>query len=176
MLRALFLSDFFRSRTAHHTMANSPADYLMGLLRLSQDFSFPKPGIYDVAFECRYMGQDLLNPPSVEGWHTRQEWIDTGILVERVNFAASVITDFGKPGVRKIVDMRAAGELEPEAFLDACLGTLGPLPIRPWTRAALLNHVNKQGPRLFDDDDTAAAERVTEVLQLIVAARELQFM
>jgi uncharacterized protein (DUF1800 family) len=111
MLRALFLSDFFRSRTAHHTMANSPADYLMGLLRLSQDFSFPKPGIYDVAFECRYMGQDLLNPPSVEGWHTRQEWIDTGILVERVNFAASVITDFGKPGGRKIVDMRAAGEL-----------------------------------------------------------------
>ena len=33
------------------------------------------------------MGQDLMNPPSVEGWHTGKEWIDTGILVERINFA-----------------------------------------------------------------------------------------
>src|SRR5215216_3746578 len=139
MLRALFLSDFFRSRSAYYAMVKSPADYVVGLLRLAQDFSFPKPGIYDVAFECRYMGQDLLNPPSVEGWHTGKEWIDTGILVERVNFAASVVTDLGKPGIRKIVDrIRAAGDLSPEDFLDACLDVLGPLPIRPSTRAALL--------------------------------------
>jgi uncharacterized protein (DUF1800 family) len=178
MLRALFLSDFFRSRSAYYAMVKSPADYVVGLLRLSQDYSFPKPGIYDVAFECRFMGQDLLNPPSVEGWHTGQEWIDTGILVERVNFAASIVTDLGKPGVRKIVDrMRAAGELSPEELLDACLDALGPLPIRPSTRVALLNHVNKQGPLRFGaDDDTSAAERVTELLQLIVAAREFQFM
>jgi hypothetical protein len=26
------------------------------------------------------MGQDLLNPPSVEGCHTGREWIDTGCL------------------------------------------------------------------------------------------------
>ena len=93
MLRSLFLSDSFRSRRAYYAMVKSPADYVVGLLRLAQDYSFPKPGIYDIAFECRYMGQDLLNPPSVEGWHTGKEWIDTGILVERVNFAASVVTD-----------------------------------------------------------------------------------
>jgi Protein of unknown function (DUF1800) len=178
MLRALFLSDFFRSRTAYYAMVKSPADYVVGLLRLAQDFSFPRPGIYDVAFECRYMGQDLLNPPSVEGWHVGKEWIDTGILVERVNFAASVVTDLSKPGIREIVDrMRAAGELSPDEFLDACLDALGPLPIRPSTRAALLNHVNKQGPLRFGTgEDPAAAERVTELLQLAVATREYQFM
>jgi hypothetical protein len=178
MLRALFLSDFFRSRTAYYAMVKSPADYVVGLLRLAQDFTFPKPGIYDVAFECRYMGQDLLNPPSVEGWHTGKEWIDTGILVERVNFAASVVTDPGKPGIRKIVDrLRAAGDLTPDRFLDACLHALGPLPVRPSTRAALLTHVDKQGPLRFGAGDDAAAEgRVTELLQLIVAAREYQFM
>jgi uncharacterized protein (DUF1800 family) len=178
MLRALFLSDFFRSRRAHYAMIKSPADYVVGLLRLSEDFRFPRPGIYDVAFECRYMGQDLLNPPSVEGWHTGKEWIDTGILVERVNFAASVVTDLGKPGIRKIVDrMRAEGELSPDDFLDACLGVLGPLPIRASTRAALLRHVNVMGPLRFGmGDDAAAEERVTELLQLIVAAREFQFM
>jgi len=178
MLRALFLSDFFRSRAAHYAMVKSPADYVVGLLRLAEDFTFPKPGIYDVAFECRYMGQDLLNPPSVEGWHTGKEWIDTGILVERVNFAASVVTDLGKPGVRKIVDrLRAAGDLAPETLVDRCLDALGPLPVRPATRAALLNHVNKQGPLCFGaDEDPTAEQRVTELLQLIVAAREFQFM
>jgi uncharacterized protein (DUF1800 family) len=178
MLRALFLSDFFRSRRAYYAMVKSPADYVVGLLRLAQDFSFPKPGIYDVAFECRYMGQDLLNPPSVEGWHTGKEWIDTGILVERVNFAASVVTDLEKPGVRRIVDrLRAAGTLSPEDFLNACLDVLGPLPVRPSTRAALLNHIEKQGPLRFEAGDDATAEgRVTELLQLIVAAREYQFM
>jgi hypothetical protein len=178
MLRSLFLSDYFRSRRAYYAMVKSPADYVVGLLRLAGDYNFPKPGIYDVAFECRYMGQDLLNPPSVEGWHTGKEWIDTGILVERVNFAASVVTDLGKPGVRRIVDrLRAAGTLSPEDFLNACLDVLGPLPVRPSTRAALLNHIEKQGPLRFEAGDDATAEgRVTELLQLIVAAREYQFM
>jgi hypothetical protein len=178
MLRALFLSDFFRSRRAYYAMVKSPADYVVGLLRLGQDYSFPKPGIYDAAFECRYMGQDLLNPPSVEGWHTGKEWIDTGILVERVNFAASVVTDLDKPGVRRIVDrLRAAGDLLPEDFLNACLDVLGPLPVRPSTRAALLAHIEKQGPLRFEaGDDPAAEGRVIELLQLIVAAREYQFM
>ena len=178
MLRALFLSDFFRSRRAYYAMVKSPADYVVGLMRLAQDFTVPRPGIYDVAFECRYMGQDLLNPPSVEGWHTGKEWIDTGILVERVNFAASVVTDPSKPGIRQIVErLRAAGALAPEEILDACLDALGPLPVRPSTRVALLAHLAKQGPLRFGAGDDAAAEgRVTELLQLIVAAREYQFM
>ena len=39
------------------------------------------------------MGQALLNPPSVEGWHAGVEWIDTGNLVERINFAGEQISD-----------------------------------------------------------------------------------
>ena len=33
------------------------------------------------------MGQELLNPPTVEGWHTGKEWIDGGTLTERINFS-----------------------------------------------------------------------------------------
>src|ERR671930_233032 len=115
MVRALLLSDFFRSRAAYYAKVKSPAEHVVGLLRLVGDFTHPKPGIYDVAYECRFMGQDLLNPPSVEGWHTGKEWIDTGILVERINFAAGIVADPSKPGIRKLIDrLRAAGELTPE--------------------------------------------------------------
>ncbi|GIT02316.1 MAG: hypothetical protein CM1200mP27_09410 [Chloroflexota bacterium] len=58
----------------------SPAEVVVGTLHLLGDFKFPKRGIFDVALGCRYMGQDLLNPPSVEGWHTGEEWIDSGNL------------------------------------------------------------------------------------------------
>ena len=50
------------------------------------------------------MGQELLNPPNVEGWHEGSEWIDSGAMVERVNFAAEHLGNADHPGVRACVD------------------------------------------------------------------------
>jgi hypothetical protein len=145
-------------------------------VRLTKDFSFPKLGLREISLECRYMGQDLLNPPSVEGWHTGREWIDTGCLVERINFAAQQVSDVRKPGVRLIVDrVRAASPLSPEGFVDTCLELAGPVRLRPNTRAALIDHVRPGGELRFDTgEEQAATQRVSELLQLIVATREYQ--
>jgi uncharacterized protein (DUF1800 family) len=175
VMRTLFMSKAFRSPSAYYARVKSPAEHVVGILRLVEDFTYPRWGIREAALECRYMGQDLLNPPSVEGWHTGKEWIDTGILVERVNFAAGMVADPNKPGVRAIIHrLQAAGELSPERFVDSTLDLIGPLPVKPNTRDALVNHVSHEGPLTFDDAD-AADRRVTELLQLIVATREFQF-
>ena len=50
------------------------------------------------------MGQALLNPPTVEGWHTGKEWIDSGTLVERINFVADQVGNMELPGIKLIVD------------------------------------------------------------------------
>ena len=178
MLRALFLSDFFRSREAYFAKVKSPAEHVIGIMRLVQDFQYPAWGIRDISLECRYMGQDLLNPPSVEGWHTGKEWIDTGILVERINFAAGQVGDITKPGVQKIIGrLRAMGELSPDAFVDAALDLMGPLEVSDTTRTALLDFARKGGPLRFGGkDDQAAEQRVGELLQLIVATREFQLV
>jgi hypothetical protein len=122
------------------------------------------------------MGQDLLNPPSVEGWHTGKVWIDTGCLVERINFAAQQVADVRKPGVRLIVDrLQGASPLAPERFVDTALDLVGPLSVRPATRQALIDHVTPGGELRFDADaGVAADQRVSELLQLIVATREYQ--
>ena len=176
VVRSLFLSDFFRSPDAYYAKVKSPAEHVIGIMRLVEDFQYPAWGIRDIALECRYMGQDLLNPPSVEGWHTGKEWIDTGILVERINYAAEMVADPSKPGVRAIIDrLRAEGELSDEEFVDRCLDLVGPLPIRPSTRTSLVNHVSAGGPLRFNgSDDPAANARVSELLQMIVATREFQ--
>jgi len=175
MLRALFLSPFFRSEQAYYAKVKSPAEHVVGIMRLVGDYASPKPGFGDISLECRYMGQDLLNPPSVEGWHTGKEWIDTGCLVERVNFGAKQLGDVNQPGVQRLIArLRAYGELAPEQFVDGCLDLLGPLSVNPKTRAALVRYVAKAGPLCLDQEDGAADQRVAELLSLIAATREFQ--
>jgi hypothetical protein len=169
------MSDFFRSPKAYYARVKSPAEHVVGVIRLTEDFTYPRWGIRELALECRYMGQDLLNPPSVEGWHTGKEWIDTGILVERVNFAAAQVGDVTRPGIRRIIErLRAMGDLEPEAFVDACLDQIGPLAVSERTHDALTAFARRGGTLRLPEGDRAAEERVGEMLQLIVATREFQ--
>jgi uncharacterized protein (DUF1800 family) len=177
VMRRLFLSDFFRSEKAYFAKVKSPVEHVIGTVRLVKDFTFPKLGLREVALECRYMGQDLLNPPSVEGWHTGKEWIDTGCLVERINFAAQQVSDVSKPGVRLIIDrLRAVSPLTPEGFVEQCADLVGPLALSKETREALLHYARLGGELRFgtEEDDRNAAKRVSEMLQLIVASREYQ--
>jgi uncharacterized protein (DUF1800 family) len=175
VMRALLLSDTFRSEKSYYAMVKSPADHVAGVERLVGDQQYPDFTIQKIADEFTYMGEALMNPPSVEGWHTGKEWIDTGILVERINFAAGQVADPNKPGVRAIIDrLGAAGELSPEEFVDRTLDLVGPMPVQPVTRTTLVNHVSKEGPLNFSNA-AAADQRVTELLQLIVATREFQF-
>jgi uncharacterized protein (DUF1800 family) len=176
VVRALLLSDFFRSEQAYYAKVKSPAEHVAGVMKLVGDFRFPDWGIVDVALECRYMGQDLMNPPSVEGWHTGKEWIDTGILVERINFAAAQVGNIDKPGIRDLIQrLRARGELSPEALVDACLDLIGQLPLSAAARDALVAFAGKDGPLNLADHGRAAEQRVAALLQLIVATREYQF-
>ena len=47
-------------------------------MKLVGTYRFPDPGLLTLATASNVMGQSLLNPPTVEGWHTGKEWIDDG--------------------------------------------------------------------------------------------------
>jgi uncharacterized protein (DUF1800 family) len=177
MLRWLFLSDAFRSEDAYYAKVKGPAEHVVGVMRFVEDFTYPKLGIRDIALECRYMGQDLLNPPSVEGWHVGKEWIDTGILVERINFAAGQVGDVDKPGVQKLIGrLRGKGEMTSEQLVDACADLMGPLELGDATRAALVDFARKEGNLTLAPGDRKAEERVGAMLSMIVATREFQLV
>jgi uncharacterized protein (DUF1800 family) len=173
VMRALLLSEAFRSPKNYYAMVKSPADHVAGVERLVGDQRYPEFTIQAIADEFTYMGEALMNPPSVEGWHTGKEWIDTGILVERVNYAASQVGDITKPGVRRIIDrLHEQGSLSPEAFVDTCLDLIGPLDVSERTHEALVGFARKGGD--LNLDETGQEQRVGEMLQLIVATREFQ--
>jgi hypothetical protein len=125
------------------------------------------------------MGQSLLNPPTVEGWHTGKEWIDGGTLNERVNFAVNELAEVTKPGVQAVLNRLSAvgSALSPEACVDCCLDVIGPLTVTNSTRQTLVNAMTKDGTvRLSTDAERqGSAGRIARLLQLIVATPEYQF-
>ena len=177
VLNTLFKSDFFKE--AYYSKVKSPAELVVGTLRLVGGAEIPRPDYgRDIAMQPTYMGQDLLNPPSVEGWHTGKEWINSGSLMNRINFVADMVGNTGLPGVQDMVArLRAKGNLDPEAFVDSCLDLMGPLHVGADTRQELLQQAQEGGSLTWDSEDEAQASsgRIGEMLQLIVAMREYQF-
>ncbi len=173
MLRVLFNSDFFKE--ASFAKVKSPAELVCSTLRFMGDFARPKPRMYDMALEIRYMGQDLMNPPTVEGWHTGKEWIDSGTLVERVNYAASEMGRTEAPGVQAVVRRfsDAGPAVSAEELLDGCLEALGGYRLMAETRNLFLTHLGYAKEILTDSDEFV--QRVGQMLQLIVSTQEYQF-
>jgi uncharacterized protein (DUF1800 family) len=173
MLRVLFNSDAFKK--ARFSRVKSPVETVVGTMRLVQDFAFPKPGLNALALSIRYMGQDLLNPPTVEGWHTGKEWIDSGTLVERINFTADRVGDGNLPGVRAIIErLRAEGPtLTPERLVDGCLELLGGYQLADETRSELVALARNAGE--IRTGDEKFPQRAAQMLQSIVATTEYLF-
>jgi uncharacterized protein DUF1800 len=175
-LRVLFNADFFKNARFAHM--KSPAEVVVGTLRLVGNYEIPRPGYGELSMQPAYMGQDLLNPPSVEGWHTGKEWINSGSLMARINFVAELVGDPSLPGVRAIINrLKAKAPLSPEQLVDGCLDLLGPYEVAAETRQELIDQAKEWGQLRWDSEANAktADQRVGEMLQLIVATREYQF-
>jgi uncharacterized protein (DUF1800 family) len=176
VMRVLFNADFFKQ--ARFTRVKSPTELVVGTVRLAGGHRFPDVEDITLALETGYMGQQLLDPPSVEGWHTGPEWINSATLMSRVNFASRQFADANRLGVRSIIDrVRAQGaRLSPANVVDACLDLMGPLSVDTRTRQQLVNHVAAAGDIDFHTigASASAAERICDLLQLIVATREYQ--
>ena len=177
VLRTTFNSDFFKE--SRFAKIKSPAEVVVGTMRLVKDHTEVKPGLHAITMETNYMGQELLNPPTVEGWHTGREWIDSGTLVERINFVADQLGNLELPGVRLIVDRMGSGNsaMSPEGFVDGCLDLIGPVEVGEKTRSSLIEH-KKKGSELqlaTEEERGTFARRVAEMLQLIAATAEYQY-
>ena len=176
VLRTLFTSDFFKNARYRHM--RSPAEVVVGTLRQMGGYEIAMPGYGELSMQPSYMGQDLLNPPSVEGWHTGQEWINSGSLMARINFVAEQVGNTSLPGVQAIIKrLQAMGVLEPEELVDSCLDLLGPVEVGADTKKELVEQAKEWGQIRWDTaaNAQAATKHTGELLQLIVATREYQF-
>ena len=173
MLRVLFNSDAFKN--ARFAKIKSPVEAVVGTTRLVEDFKAPKPGVPALVAEMRYMGQDLANPLTVEGWHTGQEWIDSGTLVERINFTAdqlgiSSCQAFALSSSGLSAEVRRSPL---SAWWIAVPELLGHYELAEDTHKMLVEHAQRGGELRTGTEDFA--QRVGQMLQLIASTQEYLF-
>ncbi len=178
MMRGLFLSDYFKSEDVWYSKVKSPAELVVGTARLAGSYQSPRWDITNLASDANFMGQEILNPPTVEGWHTGTEWVDTGTLVERVNSSALVIGDTVQPGVQAMIQRLKGGQnsYQPAELVDECLLLLGGLSVSNSTHDRLVEFAATWGEVSFTPEDAASCseQQVVELLQVILATREYQ--
>ena len=173
VLRTMFNSEFFKE--ARFSKIKSPAEVVVNTLKMVGQYDQPDPGILQIGKEPTYMGQSILDPPSVEGWQTGTEWINSGSLLARVNFVADRVADTSLPGMQRIIQhMKEDGVSTPEQLLEACLEHLGFVELGDETKEQLEENINANG-NLDWSNQEAAGQRIGETMALIGATTEYQF-
>ena len=168
VLRMTFNSDFFKA--ARFKKVKSPAEFVVGVLKMVGSRSEMAPGMTQYAQAIELMGQKLLDPPTVEGWHTGGEWIDGGNLTERVNFAVGEIGDGSAPGIQAIIQRMQKSDAfaSAESLVSAALAETGAVEVSEWTRDALTEFAS-------ETDGEDATSRVVRLLRMVVSMPEYQF-
>ena len=178
VLRELFNSDFFKN-AINLRKVKSPAELVVGVLRQTGEFRSPSPGIHHITVSTldgglsegtmTIMGQTLMNPPTVEGWHTGHEWIDSGTLSERIGFAVRQFEDESKPGTMDIISRAGSLDDDPSTVVDRCLDLMGGLKVSQSTYQSLVSYT-KELKEVADD-----TVGVHHILQMLVSTVDYQF-
>ena len=181
VLKELFNSDFFKNATEFKKV-KSPAELVAGVLKQTGEFSNPTPGLFLIAVSTLddfpyegpmgIMGQCLMNPPTVEGWHTGHEWIDCGTLSERIGFVESQFEDISKPGVKDMVERVGSLDDDPSRIVDRCLDILGGISVSESTYASLVSYAGELNALGGGEDDSVG---VHNLLQMTASTVDYQF-
>jgi len=88
VVQAILLSDEFRSSDAYLAQVKSPVEFVATALRSTRATA----GQDSTLDSLSYMGQTLLDPPTVFGWPSGMGWIDSTSVFERYNFPLAMRT------------------------------------------------------------------------------------
>ena len=182
VLKTLFGSDWFKE-AREFKKVKSPTELIVGVLRQTREFNNPAPGIHEFAVTTldppagegtlAIMGQRLMNPPTVEGWHTGHEWIDCGTLCERIGFVESQFEDIAKPGVRAMLDQVGSLDDDPSQLVNRCLDLLGGITVSQSTYDGLIAYAADLARVKIEED--AESVGVHNLLQMTASTVDYQF-
>jgi uncharacterized protein (DUF1800 family) len=88
VVEAILKSDEFRSADAYLAQVKSPAEFVATALRSTGATSDQ----WSTLDSLSYMGQTLLDPPTVFGWPSGTGWVDSASVFERYNFPLTMNT------------------------------------------------------------------------------------
>ncbi len=167
VLRQVLLSSQFRHPAHHHARYAWPVEFVVRALK---EVGYVGFSVNDALSPLVNMGQQLYEPPDVNGWALGPAWFSTGAMLARMNFAATLA------GNQKFELRNAARPFNasPQTLFDFVAGRLS-LPALPApVSAALLDYARAGGT--WTGSDTQLLNKTGGLAHLLVGSGEYQFV
>lgn len=167
MVRRLLLSRQFSDRANHYRRYSWPAEFVVRALK---EVGWNGYSVNSALSPLVNMGQQLFEPPDVNGWETGPGWFSTGAMLARMNFASQLATN-QKFNLRDELRGQAG---TPAELVSAVLDRLS-APETDGIRVAALTDYAAAGGA-WTGSDTQIANKSAGLVHLIVGSGEYQFI
>ena len=94
LTETMLRSNLFFSQVAYRRRIKSPVEFAVGIVKALEGVVSTTQLAQDLAG----LGQNLYNPPTVNGWAGGRHWIDSATLVSRSNLALALLQGSGPYG------------------------------------------------------------------------------
>jgi uncharacterized protein (DUF1800 family) len=167
MVRRLLLSAQFRDPANHYKRYSWPAEFVVRSLKEVGPAGF---SVSDALTPLANMGQQLFEPPDVNGWALGAGWFSTGSMLARMNFGAQLATN-QKVNLRDAARPHAA---TPEALVTHVLDRLTPKEYSASSHAALMDYARSGAT--WPASEAQLATKTAGLVHLVIGSGDYQFI
>jgi uncharacterized protein (DUF1800 family) len=167
VIRAVLLSPHFVDAASRYHRYSWPIEFVVRSLKEVGYIGF---SVNDALTPLVNMGQQLYEPPDVNGWELGPGWFSTGGMLARMNFAALLATN------QRFVlrDAARAAKASPDTLVDFAISTLSLQPLDPGVRSTLVDYVNSGGA--WTGSETQLLNKAGGLFHLLAGSGEFQFV
>lgn len=167
VIRAVLLSRHFIDAAHRYQRYAWPVEYVVRSLKETGYLGF---SVNDALTPLVNMGQQLYEPPDVNGWELGAGWFSTGGMLARMNFAAQLATNQRFT----LRDAARTSKDSADSMVDFAISQLSLQPLDPDVRAALVNYVNLGGA--WTGSETQLLNKAGGLFHLLLGSGEYQFI
>ena len=166
MLRQLFVSSEFRNSNNFFKRYSWPVEFAV---RAIKETGWTGYSVNNAITPLSNMGQNLYEPPDVNGWETGPGWFSTSSMLQRMNFASSLAQNQRFNLARDAAAHRQA----PDRVLAYMTSRFQSIPFTPEASNAMLEYLRSGNG--WTGTDAQLQTRIPGLTRLIVGSGEYQF-
>lgn len=165
MLRTLFFSSQFRNPVNFFQRYSWPAEFVV---RAIKEVGWTGLSVNAAITPMANMGQQLFEPPDVNGWETGPGWIGTSSMLTRMNFASTLAANQRFNLARDAQPYRQT----PERVLEYMLARFRTMGFSTTQTTAMNEYLRSTA---WTGSDAQLQQRIPGLTRLIVGAGEYVF-
>jgi uncharacterized protein (DUF1800 family) len=167
VLRAVFMSPEFQDPRHFYQRYSWPVEFVVRSIR---EVGYTGFSLTNAITPLLNMGQQLFEPPDVNGWELGPAWFSTGGTLARMNFASLLATN-QRVALREAARPHRATA---ESMVDFASSALSLPPLSSENYGSLVNYVHAGGT--WSGSDAQLLAKSAGLFHLLVGSGEYQFV